>query len=232
MRSINRTIAYAERHGVSTELLIVLDRANADTRRFVASSPLIDWAKTTLFSADCGDCGLARNVAVPSARGEYISILDGDDLYSENWLVEAHKVNRTGRHYVVHPEVNLYFDQRQTLFYHPDQRRDGFNEANLLIENYWTSLSFSRRDTYVQFPYVGCPPSSGFGYEDWHWNCDLMARGLVHTIAPRTAHFIRVKQTGSLNAMSASRRALIRHSTLFDDFPRSVRQQGVSANAA
>ena len=38
IRSINRAMQYAERRGLATELLIVLDRATSETRRYVETS--------------------------------------------------------------------------------------------------------------------------------------------------------------------------------------------------
>jgi len=229
IRSINRAMKYAEQRGLLIELLIVLDRATSETRRYVETSSVIDPAACIL-STDFGDPGLARNAAIERACGEYIAIIDGDNLIAEDWLVRAHEVNRLSHCYVIHPEVNVYFDQKTSLFYHPDQQQEDFDETNLIVENYWTALSFSRRETYLLIPYSPTPPLSGFGFEDWHWNCEVMARGFVHKVAPGTAHFIRVKERGSLLAETVSRNALMRHSALFDNLgSRSVRGRGVLA---
>jgi glycosyltransferase involved in cell wall biosynthesis len=233
IRAINRAAAYATNGGLTTELVIVSDRATPETRGLVNNSTIINRATTIIMSVDFGDLALTRNFAIDRSRGDYIAILDGDDLVSENWLVAAHQVNRVDRRFVIHPEVSLYFDQKVVLFYHPDQRREDFDEGGIIVENYWTSLCFSRRETFLEMPYLSTPPCSGFGYEDWHWNCEVMARGFIHTIAPYTAHFIRSKETGSLNAATALRNGLIRHSALFDNFAlRSRRKKGGFDDAA
>jgi glycosyltransferase involved in cell wall biosynthesis len=220
---------YAERRGLVTELLIVLDRETPETRRYVETSSVIDPA-TGIIATDFGDCGLARNAGIERAGGEYVAIIDGDDLISEDWLVRAHEVNRLSHCYVIHPEVNVYFDQKTELFYPPDQHQEDFDETNIIVENYWPALSFSRRETFLLNPYSATPPLSGFGFEDWHWNCEVMARGFVHKPAPGTAYFIRVKEKGSLLAEAVSRNALMRHSALFDNFgSRSFRGRGVFA---
>jgi glycosyltransferase involved in cell wall biosynthesis len=217
IRAINRAATYAKRGGVSSELVIVLDRATPETRRYVKTSNVIDAARVV--SADFGDLGLTRNLGVELSCGEYVALFDGDDLVSENWLLKAHKINQQDAGFVVHPEVSVYFGRKMLLFYHPDQRQKEFEGDNLIVENYWTALSFARRETFLAIPYLANPPDSGFGYEDWHWNCELIARGFVHVTAAETAHFIRSKESGSLNAASALRNALIRHSSLFDSFP-------------
>jgi glycosyltransferase involved in cell wall biosynthesis len=231
IRSINRAMKYAEQRGLGTELLIVLDRETDETRRYVETSSIIDPA-TCIISTDLGDPGLARNAAIERACGEYVAIIDGDDLISENWLVRAREVNRLSHCYVIHPEVSVYFDQKTLRFYSPDQQQEDFNETNLIVQNYWTALSFSRRETFLLIPYDTSPLLLGFGFSDWQWNCEVLARGFVHKVAPGTAHFIRVKEKGSRNAEAASRNVLMRHSALFDNFrSRSVRENGVSAQS-
>jgi glycosyltransferase involved in cell wall biosynthesis len=215
IRAINRAVAHAEKAGLATELVVVLDKATPETRRYIENSRFV-YPVPKLISTDLGDLGLVRNVAIEHSSGGYIAVLDGDDLISENWLTRAYEVNRLDSHLIVHPELCVYFDQKALLFYHPNQISEEFDAANLIVENYWISLCFSRRETFLQIPYVATPKSLGFGYEDWHWNCEVMARGFVHTIARGTAHFIRVKLSGSLNAYWATRKALVRHSTLFD----------------
>ncbi|MGA2151678.1 MAG: glycosyltransferase [Geobacteraceae bacterium] len=229
IRSINRAVKYAEQCGLVTELLIVLDLATSETRRYVETSSIIDPA-AGIISTDFGDCGLARNAGIEQACGEYVAIIDGDDLISENWLVRAHEVNQLSHGYVVHPEVVVCFDQKNELFYPPDQHQEDFDESNLIIENYWTVLSFSRRETYLLNPYRAMPALSGYGFEDWHWNCEVMARGFVHKTAPGTAFFYRVKEMGGINAEATARNALIPHSALFDNFgSRSIQENGVFA---
>jgi glycosyltransferase involved in cell wall biosynthesis len=230
IRSINRAMQYAERRGLATELLIVLDRATSETRRYVETSVVIP-PDTRIISTDFGDPGLARNTGVEQAGGEYVTIMDGDNLVSENWLVRARQLNQLSHRYVIHPEVNVFFDQKTLLFYSPDQHQEDFDETNIIVENYWSVLSCSRRETFLLNPYSATPPDSGFGYEDWHWNCEVMGRGFVHRPAPGTAQFIRVKEKGSRNAEAASRDVLMRHSTLFDNFGAhsapSIRRRGV-----
>lgn len=225
IKSLNRAVECAEQFGVSIELVFVLDRVTSETKHYVEASPVVDQA-TNLVSADFGDLGLTRNLGIQRSSGEYIAILDGDDLISENWLLRAYELNRLDRRYVIHPEVSIAFDQKIVLMYHPDERRKDFDEANIITQNYWTSLCFSSRETFLQIPYIAMPKSSGFGYEDWYWNCEVMARGYIHTIAPGTAHFIRAKEGGGLMRDLAMRNALVPHSALFDNLAnRSARKR-------
>jgi glycosyltransferase involved in cell wall biosynthesis len=231
IRSVSRAAKCAEQFGLSIEFVFVLDRATPETRHYVETSPVLD-PVSKLISADFGDLGLTRNLGIQHSDGEYVAILDGDDLISENWLLRAHELNRLDRRYVIHPEVCVAFDQKTLVMYHPDQRRQDFDEVNIIVENYWTSLCFSRRETFLQTPYIATPKSSGFGYEDWHWNCEVMARGFIHTLALGTAHFIRVKEGGSLNAETAMRNGLIPHSAVLEKLGNRTWRKKDAAGAA
>jgi glycosyltransferase involved in cell wall biosynthesis len=228
LKSITRATECAQQFGLSVEFVIVLDQATRETRHYLETSPIVG-PVSKVITADFGDLGLTRNWGIENSDGEYVAILDGDDLISENWLLRAHQLNRVDDRYIIHPEVSVVFDQKTLLMYHPDQRRLDFDEENIIVENYWTSLCFSRRETFLQIPYVGTPKSSGFGYEDWHWNCEVMARGFIHTVAPGTAHFIRAKEGGGLYVETLIRNALIPHSTLLDSFgKRPLRKRDIA----
>jgi glycosyltransferase involved in cell wall biosynthesis len=215
LRSMNRAAISARQFGLSVEFVFVLDRPSPETMSYVKESPVID-RTCKLINADFGDAGSARNLGVQHADGEYIAIHDGDDLSSENWLLRAYELNRLDDRYVVHPEVTVGFDQKNYLVYHPDQRQLNFAAIEVVFDNLWPYICFSRRDTFLRVPYAATPPSSGFGYEDWHWNCEVMANGFIHTIALGTAFFNRLKESGSRFVEHTRRNTLVPHSALLD----------------
>jgi glycosyltransferase involved in cell wall biosynthesis len=215
LKSINRASAFAQRKGLSVQMVITLDRPTSETKDYIERSSVVP-PMAKLIPTNFGDLALVRNEGIANSNGEFIAVLDGDDLISENWLVRAYETSQEDPRYIVHPEVSVYFDQKNLLFFHPDMRRADFDETNIVIENYWTSLCFSRRETFLKVPYIATPRFSRFGYEDWHWNCEMMAAGFIHVVASGSAHFIRVKANSSLNAEWGMRNALMRHSTLFE----------------
>ncbi|WP_051975420.1 glycosyltransferase [Cupriavidus necator] len=215
LASIARAIRFASDASIKVELLVVADRANQETVSYLERCKWLP-AGTRILHTQHGDPGLARNEGIQAACGEYVAILDGDDLYSQDWLLEALRLNRSNPSFVVHPEYNIYFGAKRWISRHPDQRDAGFRSWQLLTENAWTALSFARREIFLTQPYAPTPASAGFGYEDWHWNCDAIAAGLVHVVAPGTAHFIRLKSYGSRNAEALEQGKVLRHSSLFD----------------
>jgi len=215
LASIAPAMRFAAATGARSELLLVADRADSETLQYLERSPHLP-PDTRVLATDFGDPGLARNHGVQAAQGEYIAIFDGDDLCSENWLAEALRQGRENPAYIVHPDYNVYFGAERWILRHPDQRDAGFRASQLLVENAWTALCVARRETLLTIPYSHTPANSGFGYEDWHWNCDTIAAGSVHVVAPDTVHFIRLKTSGSRNAAALERSRIIRHSALFD----------------
>ena len=213
--SIRRAINYAEKFDIICELVIVLDDPSIETIEYVEQSKLFP-VNTSIYRTDFKDPGLARNYGIKKSCGNYIAILDGDDLYSENWLYEAYKLNLESDLHIIQSELNINFGDNHFVHWQVDQRSSSFQAWNLLVENYWTALCFAKKSIFLEIPYTQTQHKSGFGYEDWHWNCDTVARGYVHVVAPKTAHFIRIKKSGSRNKEAFENSAVIRHSILFD----------------
>src|SRR5579883_1526738 len=108
IRSLNRAADCAEGFGLCVEFVFVLDRVTPETRVYIENLPPVDRGCKLIY-ADFGDLGLTRNLGIQQSEGEYIAILDGDDLISENWLFRACELNRQDYRYIVHPEVSVAF---------------------------------------------------------------------------------------------------------------------------
>jgi glycosyltransferase involved in cell wall biosynthesis len=192
LESLKRSVAHARGAGLTVEIITLLDRCDAITRDMVArhSEPGFRVIKT-----DFGDPGLARNHAVASAEGTYIAFLDADDLWGVNWLTKAVAAARTWSQPVIwHPEICVYFGAARYIFRHIDMEEPRFSATGLLIENYWTALSFGAREIYADNPYPGTDLTAGFGFEDWAWNMQTISRGILHKIVPGTGHVIRRRE--------------------------------------
>lgn len=220
LNSIARTRDFAVRAGISVELLLVLDRASATTRQYVFDHPLRE-AGDQVIEVAHGDLSASRNEAIALARGTCIAIFDGDDLYSANWLQQACEQHRAegGRH-IYHPEITVSFDALQSYNFTVDQRDPEYNQHNLLMTNYWCSCTYAAKQVFLDHPYQPKDgPAGGFGFEDWHWNCETVAAGMEHRVVAETALFYRRKRSGSLNAMDSQASRIIRPSRLFSLIP-------------
>jgi glycosyltransferase involved in cell wall biosynthesis len=185
------------------EVLLVLDRADELTSGIARQ---VDIPNCRYIEVDNGDLGLSRNSGIRSAFGEWVAFLDGDDLWAENWLVEAIAADQSeSRKCVWHPRANIYFSEsRNWIFAHPDMDSPNFDLSKLLVKNLWTALSFGKRKIYEAHPYRRNDLKSQLGYEDWCWNCHTVAAGIVHKTVERSVHFIRQKRVSLLTESHGS----------------------------
>lgn len=214
MNSISRMLDFGTERGLSCEVICVLDHADEETMSILEGFAEALEVPSQLLAVTHKNLGLARNSGIRASKGKFICFLDADDLYSENWLVEAYSMARArnGRA-VVHPEVNIYFGRETRVFRHFNSR--DIDASGLLMENFWTSLSFAPRSIFDATEYQPLDIENGFGFEDWHWNMEVLQKGYEHVYAPQTAHFIRLKSAGSLNQISAQNKVLCRPAKLF-----------------
>lgn len=203
-----RAAEAARQNGQSVQLVLALDRADQST---VALAN--EWADrgARLVECDEGDLGAARNAAANAVDTEWIAFLDGDDLWSENWLVSASEVaaqrHTTGADlFVLHPAVNVIFGDNHSLLHHRSSDDPSFSWTRFRLHNAWTALSYVRRDNLLQLPYPRNDLEQGNGFEDWSWNMAVLDRGGSHQVVADTCHFIRRSKGGSL--LGASQRAL------------------------
>lgn len=214
--SLQRCRDAARGKGICVEIVATLDRADQETARVVTGhrdGGLID----RMLELHCGDLGTSRNHAIRAASGSWILICDGDDYLSADFIVRClETASESGRSPVLHPELIVTFGAETGLWWQTGSDAQAFDPACMLVTNPWNACSFALRSIYLETPYaLARPGESGFGFEDWHWNCETLALGHPHLIAPGTVHYVRKKSAGSLNAAHSGNRALIPPSRLF-----------------
>lgn len=198
----------AENNGLSVEVIIILDKHDSLTDEFIKTNSSSDIQVEHISS---GDVAVARNHAVSIANGEFIAILDGDDLWSNNWLSAAYNAaSKTNDLIIWHPEVNVFFGEEHKLFFHRDSADKEFNSRHLIARNYWTALSFGRISIYKKFPYPFDDTANGFAFEDWQWNIETYRHGILHMVVPQTTHFIRSKKNESRAKIQVEQNYLIK----------------------
>lgn len=216
IESVKQAMRFAGKHGIKSELLCVLDRADEITKTtceiFCEDAEIL---KTTF-----GDLSKARNFGVSKAAGQYTTFIDGDDLWGHRWIYESFREaeNLRTEDIIIHPKMNLYFGRQMSPYYwvHPDMRREKIELVDIVAANRWTSLSFARTRTYRDHPYVENDIVNGFGYEDWLWHIETIRAGFIHIVPPQTIHFIRRKASGSLMEESNKRFVLPKISKVLD----------------
>jgi len=210
-RAIER--ARAEK-GLSMEVLLVFDSASADTRDVLQNgfSGLED-APVRAIDVSVGDPGLARNAGIEIATGTTSTFLDGDDLWSSNWLLAAYALSEKRPDAVLHSACNVTFGQFNNLWWHIDSEGPLFDPRYLGWANYWDAMSFARSDTYRRFPFIKNDLRLGFGHEDWHWGVATHEAGIPHKPVPETIHFKR-RRAGSQMSLVEQANAVVRPTSL------------------
>lgn len=211
-----RVRAHAERAGLRMQLVCVLDQPDDDTLGLVSSHPILvhnDWILTTR----TGDPGTNRNIGVAYAGGEYIGVADGDDYYSEAWVTAGHALaSRYGASVVVHPEYVVSFESQHVLARLVDQRDGTYPLASCLLVHPWVCTAIAHASIFKTTAYLPTNArETGFGFEDWHWNLEVLAKGVWHVLARDTALYYRRKKTSVLVSESAHR-AIVRPTAFFD----------------
>ncbi|WP_329763087.1 glycosyltransferase family 2 protein [Stenotrophomonas geniculata] len=217
--SLLRCKLAAAEHGISVEVVATLDHADAETARVITwhhHAGLID----KVLELECGDLGVSRNKAIESVAGHWVLICDGDDYLSADFVIRCLETAAGNENSIIHPELIVTFDAEQGIWWQTGSDAYGFDSDCMLVTNPWNACSFAARSIYLQTPYtLSRPGESGFGFEDWHWNCQTLSLGHPHLIAERIVHYVRKKKVGSLNQAHASNRALIAPTQLFAPRP-------------
>lgn len=205
LNSIELCRRYAEASGITTEYVWVLDAVTAETRKVLMAHPSAA-GNVQIVEVDHRDLGASRNSGVQVARGTAVAILDGDDYFSKNWIERAwFYLKEYGDQAILHPEFVINFGTHAAYCWQVDQAGQHYDPEGLLVNNYWTSWTFAKRSVYLQHPYaVTRPLQTGFGFEDWHWNCQTIAAGHEHRLAWGAVGFYRRKKASLVTTTVAS----------------------------
>jgi glycosyltransferase involved in cell wall biosynthesis len=210
----------AGRDNIGLELVVVLDRSDEQTSEIIREFCRNLAVPSHVINVQLGDLALARNAGVSAANGEYIALLDADDLYCSDWLSRALstcEAHETPEQIVMHPQFNFYFGANTRVFEHQPMSAGDAAQFTLGFTNLWTSLAFAHRNVFLEHPFKALAFEQGFAFEDWTWNIGLLKSGISHCVALGTSHYIRLKQHGSLNSRSVDAGAIFRPSGLFKE---------------
>lgn len=195
---LQRNLAAARRAALEVEVIAVLDSADSATRSCVES--FAGRAVSLIHPVQVRDLGQARNAGIEVCRGQMALMLDGDDFLCEEFIPKAWQFSRSAGRAIWHPATVVTFGASRGLHFQQSSEIRGFRQSCLLRANPWNACAMAPRELFAEIPYQRSDAAAKIGFEDWQWNCETLANGIPHCIVPETAHFVRVKDRGSLNA--------------------------------
>ncbi len=214
--SLDACAIEAARHGISVELIAVFDRSDTATTAVFQSTPLTGFAAIKTTEIDVGSLGLARNAGVELAEGEFVWTADADDLVSRNAIVQL--VNTARNH--PHKDVAIFIEYLAAFGeqYHVVRYvgSEWLTAADFAYQHPFVSRIFLRTSTFKELRYLDLKVTTGFAYEDWDFNCKLLAAGFTFLVAPGTVFFYRQRNNSLLRQANAVSARLIPHSALLE----------------
>ncbi|MDO4780923.1 MAG: glycosyltransferase [Candidatus Saccharibacteria bacterium] len=206
---------------VTYELIISLDNPDKCTEDVAK-----DWHYRfgyKILKVSFGNPADNRNNALSEASGKYVSVLDGDDVISENWFSECYKLARKQKDdsFVIRPNLHLHFGYNEPnliAWFMRDSSDKSSDAIQMAYWNLWTLSLFAPRKTLLKVPFKN--PAPGFGHEDYLLCTELIASGIRNIIAPETTVFYR-RRYNSVSQHHVD--TLLAYSPLFDiNFMKSI----------
>jgi len=227
MLSVFRSADYADKRDVKTEIIVIMDTPDETTREYFSR---YENSEILLETVDFSDVGLTRNFGINISSGRYITLLDADNLFGQNWIYESFRyLGQSEKDVIVHPEYHIVFGTEDMIFQQLSSDDPECNIGNLIENNYWDTVCTVKREILLKYPYQTTMKTRGFGFEDWHFNCVTLADGIEHRPVPGTVHFLRKKRSGSQLAHTIETNRVVRPNKLFDpDILASMTKQGSS----
>jgi len=213
--SLREAAAHSRAHGISTELVATLDRADEPTRQVLRDFGADGFDAWTVIETDHGSLGPSRNSGIERASGRFIKTADGDDLISLNSITAMCRVaEKAGPGQIVFPQFLYAFGQTSHCWeYFPLEK---VTPLAFLDTHPYISRVFAHRTIFQTLRYADVSSKSGYAYEDWHFNAECVAQGLGMTIASDTILFYRQRSGSLLEEANSNSTRQIPPCTLFD----------------
>jgi glycosyltransferase involved in cell wall biosynthesis len=189
--SIFRNVELLAKNHITYEIIVHVDNGDYATIEYLKRYKNDD--NFRIFYNSFGNPADSRNFSVKKTHGKYIAILDGDDLVSRNWLLDAYQmITKQAKPIILHPNFHLHFgynEEANSLWIMSDSFTKDDDAIIMLYWNRWNNALFAMRRTLLEFPYQSA--TDGFTSEDYHFNCQTRSADIPHKIVPGTVLFYR-----------------------------------------
>jgi glycosyltransferase involved in cell wall biosynthesis len=214
LRSINIAIDRAIAKDINVEVNISLDKTDDETRAIAEEFCKKKKYDINLYEIEVGDLGKNRNFLISKSHGKYISFFDADDFFTSNYIFKAFELAETSDTpavYVAKHIINFEGDHYLTKVL--DSTDPAISKRFFFETNYYISQNFVHREIYESVQYH--PNIGGYGFEDWHFNCEVLSKGYNFITVPDTIFYYRRKKNGSMLVNQVANSVVIRKTELF-----------------
>ncbi len=188
LRSVNMASEFARNKGLTTEVLIIADKASDQTMNYLKHFPKQTLScKYRIIKVDYNDLAISKNKGIKQANGQYICLVEAGDLVSENWFYQAVDVLETQNDlFVVHPNFVYSFGAMDQIWEIKSSSEKQFSVANMVEANHFPTLVMGKASLIKKQLYRANDQKLHFVNENWLWNCDTLAKGIAHLVVPKT----------------------------------------------
>lgn len=172
----------------SYEIIIALDDPDTNT---VEIADRFNCKHKNILINKFTDLGKNRNNAIKNSKYQYISLVDGDDIWGSTWLFKCFQKINSKNHEIFRPENIVYFGEDLELGFQENLKIKG--AKSISKENVWISSVFTHKDVFEQIPFAELYEIKPGDFEDWKWNRDTIKANYSHRIIKGTTHFVRKK---------------------------------------
>ncbi len=184
--------AYSMHPTIEISKMIYLDNPDKLTLKIGNDiAKFLDW---NVIVGDNKDPGQSRMKASEHSSFAHIALLDGDDLWSYNWLSNSIRVLEDynfSNKIILHPEYNYIFEGANLLVRQGDPTSSSFDLEYFRFGNYWDALSIFDKSIFEICPYIKNNSEIGLGHEDFTWSQLTSLSNFEHQLVKGTIHFKR-----------------------------------------
>ncbi len=212
--NIQELIRPFREQGIGYEIILHLDNGDEATSEVLRQQESDSHIRVLRNSF--GNPSDSRNFCVREACGRYVSIIDGDDIISANWLIDGYRMlEKSSEPLILHVEYNITFglaEPEPRLWRMSDSRSDDEDTVNMFTRNRWSAGIILPRTVALKHPYKRA--NHGYGYEDWVFNMDTRHAGIKHKVVPESVQFYRIR-FGSIYNLHGTESAVTDYTDMF-----------------
>ena len=217
LKSIVAMCDVAEKAGISILIQIHLDKPDLLTKK-IANEFVEKNKNSLLYTNQFGDPSASRNFLIQNTKTKYTLFVDGDDLFTENFIKVAFGTAVIFNHpcVVSAEDIVKFNDSVDVCIFREEATIDNPGIKSALFEmNLYISQNFVSTEIYKTCKYE--PNKGNYGFEDWHWNTKVLSQGYEFLVAKDTIFFYRQKPAHeSLLKKNVNSNTVIRPTPLFE----------------